>query len=137
MKCADFIFSITFFLYFLLCFCSFPVMDYCLSSVCTLFFSCCFLQPSHIFLSAFLPRSLFYYDNVFPHNLYNPTPVLMLLLKRRFLLVPPYLSLDDCLGFLPILISVFAHKQARTKLHWRELDLTLQCRSQKQAAWKN
>lgn len=61
----------------------------------------------------------------------------MMLLKRSFLLVLPYLSLDACLSLLPILISVFAHKQARTTLHWRKLDLTLECRSQKQAAWKN
>lgn len=80
---------------------------------------------------------MIYLDNVFSHNLYNPTPVSMLLLKRSFLLVSPYLSLDACLSLFPILIFVFAHKQARTKLHWRELDLTLECRSQKQAAWKN
>lgn len=118
-------------------FVTFPVMACLLCSVWTLVFLCCFLQPSHISLSALFPWSVSNLDNAFSHNLYNPPPVSMMLLKRTFLLVLPYLSLDACLNLFPILIFVFAHKQARMTLHWRKLDLTLECRSQKQAAWKN
>lgn len=99
------IFSITFSLCFLLCFCWLSCNGLfsflCLHLTLPMLFSAAFL---YFCLSAFLPWFFFSLDNVSTCNLHNPTPVFMLLLKRSFLLVPHYLSLDVCLHHSVLLL---------------------------------